>query len=218
MPRKPASERHYRTVREVATELEVSYDTALKMIRAGEFPGAWKTRKEYRVPAAAVSALGTPLSIMDYVEEPDERDYKYEGIEKLVRAIFCGRGMFPPAHLDTVEVALASLTERERGILELRFGLLGGPPQTLKSTGISFGVTHERIRQIEAKALRKLRHPSRSRALQDISNWYSGGVLNAALAQVERRIGRLAEALEALTQRMDVIADSTVAAARGPSL
>jgi excisionase family DNA binding protein len=218
MPRKPASEHHYRSVQEIAAELEIGYATALKMIQAGRFAGTMKVGREYRVPIEAVADHDNGLPLMDDVKEPDERDYKYEGIEKLVRAIFGAREMFPTEHLDTVEVALASLTEREQAILELRFGLLGGPPQTLKSIGISFRVTRERIRQIEAKALRKLRHPSRSRALQDISNWYSGGVLNAALVTVERRIGRLAEALEALTQRMDVIADSTVAAARGPSL
>jgi len=219
MPRKPASERHYRSVGEVASELEVGYATALKMIRAGRFGGTMKIGREYRVPSEAVADHSNGLSIMDDVEDqPDDCDYKYEGIEKLIRAIFGAREMFPTEHLDTVEAVLASLTEREQAIIELRFGLLGGPPQTLKSIGISFGVTRERIRQIEAKALRKLRHPSRSRALQDISNWYSGGVLNAALAQVERRIGRLAEALETLTRRMDRIADSIVPIDGGPSL
>lgn len=63
--------------------------------------------------------------------------------------------------------ALSTLTERERKVLELRFGLQGGEIHTLEEVGEEFQVTRERIRQIEAKALKKLRHPSRSRKLRD---------------------------------------------------
>lgn len=62
---------------------------------------------------------------------------------------------------------LSTLTERERKVLELRFGLHDGEVHTLEEVGEEFHVTRERIRQIEAKALRKLRHPSRSRKLRD---------------------------------------------------
>jgi RNA polymerase primary sigma factor len=62
---------------------------------------------------------------------------------------------------------LDSLSERERKVLEMRFGLLDGQGRTLEEVGQAFGVTRERIRQIEAKALRKLRHPIRSRKLRD---------------------------------------------------
>ena len=62
---------------------------------------------------------------------------------------------------------LGALSEREREVLEMRFGLLDGEDHTLEEVGRHFGVTRERIRQIEAKALRKLRHPTRSRALRD---------------------------------------------------
>ena len=61
---------------------------------------------------------------------------------------------------------LTTLTERERRILEMRFGLLDGYRRTLEEVGQDFEVTRERIRQIEAKALRKLRHPSRSKRLK----------------------------------------------------
>ena len=62
---------------------------------------------------------------------------------------------------------LETLTEREQKVLRLRFGLDDGRPRTLEEVGHDFNVTRERIRQIEAKALRKLRHPSRSRKLKD---------------------------------------------------
>jgi RNA polymerase primary sigma factor len=62
---------------------------------------------------------------------------------------------------------LDSLSPRERGVLELRFGLKDGQSRTLEEVGQLFGVTRERVRQIEAKALRKLRHPTRSRQLRD---------------------------------------------------
>jgi len=63
--------------------------------------------------------------------------------------------------------ALESLTERERKVIELRFGLADGKERTLEEVGTEFKVTRERIRQIEAKALRKLRHPTRSRILRE---------------------------------------------------
>ena len=67
---------------------------------------------------------------------------------------------------ELVEV-LGTLTEREQKVLRLRFGLDDGRARTLEEVGKEFNVTRERIRQIEAKALRKLRHPSRSRKLKD---------------------------------------------------
>jgi RNA polymerase primary sigma factor len=66
-----------------------------------------------------------------------------------------------------VEDILDSLTPRERRLLQLRFGLMDGRQRTLEEVGKRFGVTRERVRQIEAKALRKLRHPSRSKTLTD---------------------------------------------------
>ena len=68
---------------------------------------------------------------------------------------------------DEIQEVLCTLTPREEEVLKLRFGLKGGTCHTLEEVGNMFGVTRERIRQIEAKALRKLRHPSRSRKLKD---------------------------------------------------
>ena len=68
---------------------------------------------------------------------------------------------------EQIKSALGVLSERERKVLEMRFGLIDGQDNTLEEVGRYFGVTRERIRQIEAKALRKLRHPTRSRQLRD---------------------------------------------------
>ena len=65
---------------------------------------------------------------------------------------------------------LGTLTTREEKVLRLRFGLEDGRSRTLEEVGKEFNVTRERIRQIEAKALRKLRHPSRSKKLKDFLN------------------------------------------------
>ena len=73
---------------------------------------------------------------------------------------------FTLLHEQLMEVLL-TLTEREQKVLRLRFGLDDGRPRTLEEVGRQFNVTRERIRQIEAKALRKLRHPSRSKKLKD---------------------------------------------------
>jgi RNA polymerase primary sigma factor len=66
-----------------------------------------------------------------------------------------------------MEEVLSTLSDREKKVLIMRFGLENGKPKTLEEVGREFGVTRERIRQIEAKALRKLRHPSRSKKLKD---------------------------------------------------
>ncbi|MHB8055746.1 MAG: RNA polymerase sigma factor RpoD [Candidatus Aminicenantales bacterium] len=74
---------------------------------------------------------------------------------------------------EQIEEALKSLTEREAKVLKMRFGLGDGNEHTLEEVGQQFKVTRERIRQIEAKALRKLKHPSRSKKLRSFTNGYS---------------------------------------------
>lgn len=71
---------------------------------------------------------------------------------------------------DKMNEVLTTLTERERKVLIQRFGLLDGKPKTLEEVGVEFNVTRERIRQIEAKALRKMRHPTRSKQLKAFLN------------------------------------------------
>ena len=68
---------------------------------------------------------------------------------------------------EQLDEVLNTLTDREQKVLRLRFGMNDGRARTLEEVGKEFDVTRERIRQIEAKALRKLRHPSRSRKLRD---------------------------------------------------
>ena len=117
-----------------------------------------KVREVYKISQDPVS-LETPIGeeddshLGDFIK--DERTMgpeEYATVEMLKEAL---RGV------------LATLTEREEKVLRLRFGLDDGQCRTLEEVGQIFGVTRERIRQIEAKALRKLRHPSRSRKLKD---------------------------------------------------
>ena len=70
--------------------------------------------------------------------------------------------------LKVITKAFETLTEREQRVLTLRFGLDGGKAHTYKEIGVIFGITTERIRQIEAKAIRKLKHPSRSDQLREV--------------------------------------------------
>jgi RNA polymerase primary sigma factor len=68
---------------------------------------------------------------------------------------------------EQLESVLHTLSDREKEVIRLRFGLVDGQPRTLEDVGKKFGVTRERIRQIESKTLSKLRHPSRSQKLRD---------------------------------------------------
>ena len=78
---------------------------------------------------------------------------------------------------EQLEKAMASLTPREEKVLRLRFGFEDGKPHTLEEVGKKFNVTRERVRQIESKALRRLRHPSKSKALRDFVNYKNWNVL-----------------------------------------
>jgi len=89
----------------------------------------------------------------DFIEDEDALDPMDAAAREMLR--------------ESVKNALAVLSERERQVLELRFGLADGKDHTLEEVGQYFNVTRERIRQIESKALRKLRHPTRSRQLRD---------------------------------------------------
>ena len=95
-------------------------------------------------------------SLGDFISDPTALDpYEYTAQEMLKKEL---------------NEVLQGLTDREERVLRMRFGLLDGRMRTLEEVGREFGVTRERIRQIEAKALRKLKHPSRSRKLRDFMN------------------------------------------------
>ena len=92
-------------------------------------------------------------SLGDFISDPGALDpYEYTAKQKL---------------REELDEALKTLTPREARVLQLRFGLIDGRTRTLEEVGKEFNVTRERIRQIEAKALRKLKHPSRSKKLKD---------------------------------------------------
>src|SRR5712692_4346518 len=119
--------------------------------------GAEKVREILKVSQEPVS-LETPIGeeefqLGDFIEDP-------EAVVPIDAASF----VLLQEQLDSV---LHTLSVRERKIIQLRFGFLDGHPQTLEQVGREFGVTRERIRQIESKTLSKLRHPSRSQRLRD---------------------------------------------------
>jgi RNA polymerase primary sigma factor len=117
-----------------------------------------KVREIMKVSKQTIS-LDTPVgeeedkTLGDFIEDP----------AALAPAEAAARALLK----EQVAAVLDSLTGRERRVLQLRFGLEDGRARTLEEVGKEFNVTRERIRQIEAKALRKLRHPSRSRKLKD---------------------------------------------------
>ena len=115
------------------------------------------------------------LEIMQIAREPAslETPIGEEDDSNLGDFVADNNTVTPEANIESVmlrehiDVLLEDLKEREKEVIILRFGLRDGHPRTLEEVGKEFNVTRERIRQIEAKALRKLRHPSRSRKLKD---------------------------------------------------
>jgi len=117
-----------------------------------------KVEEIYRISQHTTS-LATPVGddedsfLGDFIEDTTQPSPYEETSKEMLR--------------ESIEAVLDSLDDREAKVLSYRFGLLGETPKTLEEVGRIFNVTRERIRQIEAKALRKLRHPSRRKKLQD---------------------------------------------------
>ena len=114
-----------------------------------------KIKRTAEEPMSLESPVGTGdnSELGDFIEDDEAMEPMDAAAREMLR--------------DQVKSALAALTDREREVLELRYGLIDGKDHTLEEVGKYFKVTRERIRQIEAKALRKLRHPTRSRHLRD---------------------------------------------------
>lgn len=131
------------TAEEIATEMAIASDRVEEIQRIAQEP----------------VSLETPIGeeedsqLSDFLEDKNLPSPEDAAAGQLLR--------------EQLEGMLEELTEREKEVLRLRFGLEDGHPYTLEEVGRRFGVTRERIRQIEAKALRKLRHPSRSKKLRD---------------------------------------------------
>jgi RNA polymerase primary sigma factor len=115
--------------------------------------------RELRRTAQDPVSLATPVgeeadsTLADFIPDPHALDADDAAASGMLR--------------DQITIALDQLTERERRVLELRYGLSDGQPRTLEEVGKAFGVTRERVRQIEVKALRKLRHPRLGKLLKD---------------------------------------------------
>ena len=139
----PGESHEQAAVREVAEELGEDVETVEELLTYARTP----TSLETPVGEDGDAELG------DFIEDRNADDPME----------VAAKGMARRELLDVV----AGLPERERIILELRFGLLDGEARTLDDVGRYFGLTRERIRQVEARALSKLRHPSRGRALSD---------------------------------------------------
>ena len=131
------------TTEEVAKELHMDVPKVEEIMKIAQEPVSLETP----VGEEEDSHLG------DFIQDDDASQPSEEASYTLLR--------------EQLEDVLATLTPREQQVLRMRFGLQDGKPHTLEEVGKEFDVTRERIRQIESKALRKLRHPSRSKKLKD---------------------------------------------------
>ncbi len=132
---------------------QVPLDVRRRWMRAAnKVSGIMRASEE---PMSLESPIGSEDSsqLGDFIEDQDALEPMDAAAREMLR--------------EQVKNALAVLSDREREVLELRFGLIDGKDHTLEEVGQHFKVTRERVRQIEAKALRKLRHPTRSRHLRD---------------------------------------------------
>ena len=134
---------HDPSAEEIAEELDMPIDKVREIMRVAQEPVSLETP----IGEEADSHLG------DFIEDSDAPAPADAASHTLLK--------------EQLEDVLSTLTPREKKVLELRFGLEDGRNRTLEEVGKEFNVTRERIRQIEAKALRKLRHPSRSKRLKD---------------------------------------------------
>ena len=134
------------TTQEIAAELHMDVQKVEEILKIAQEPVSLETP----IGEEEDSHLG------DFIQDDDASQPAEEASYTLLR--------------EQLEEVLKTLTPREEEVLRMRFGLIDGKPHTLEEVGKKFDVTRERIRQIESKALRKLRHPSRSKKLRDFLN------------------------------------------------
>ena len=135
------------TPEEIAKEMEISVERVMEIQKIAQDPVSLETP----IGEEDDSHLG------DFIQDEDSPAPQDSAAHTLLR--------------EQLEEVMDTLTPREAMVLKLRFGLEDGKARTLEEVGKQFDVTRERIRQIEAKALRKLRHPSRSKKLRDYMSW-----------------------------------------------
>ena len=134
------------TTKEIADELHIEESKVEEVLKIAQEPVSLETP----IGEEEDSHLG------DFIQDDEASQPSEEASYTLLR--------------EQLEAVLSTLTPREEQVLRMRFGLTDGKPHTLEEVGKEFDVTRERIRQIESKALRKLRHPSRSKKLRDFLN------------------------------------------------
>ena len=134
----------------------------------GREPMAQEIARQMRLPVGKVKEIlkisQVPISLQTPIG--DEGDTHFGDFIEDKKAVSPANATLQSMLKDEIESVLKTLDERERKILELRFGIHDGTTRTLEEVGAEFNVTRERVRQIESKALRKLRHPSRSRRVK----------------------------------------------------
>jgi len=135
----------------------------------GREPTASEISKEMEIPSDKVRGIVKVSQLPISLESPigEEEDSRLGDFVEDANALPPSDAATKQLLKEQIDEVLGTLTPREQRVLQLRFGLEDGRSRTLEEVGKEFGVTRERIRQIEAKALRKLRHPSRSRRLKD---------------------------------------------------
>ncbi len=135
----------------------------------GREPAPEEIARQMRLPVDKVRGIlkiaQEPISLQTPIG--DEGDTHFGDFIEDKRAVSPANATAYAMLKEQMDTVLHTLSEREREVLRLRFGIDGGYPRTLEEVGSMFHVTRERVRQIEAKALRKLRHPTRSRRLRN---------------------------------------------------
>ncbi|MBF0620106.1 MAG: RNA polymerase sigma factor RpoD [Candidatus Omnitrophica bacterium] len=134
----------------------------------GREPSAQEISKQMRIPVSKVKEIMKISQVPISLQTPigDEGDTHFGDFIEDKKAISPANATLHSMLKDEIGSVLDTLDERERKILELRFGIVDGTSRTLEEVGAEFNVTRERVRQIESKALRKLRHPTRSRRIK----------------------------------------------------